>query len=148
MRAAAPIKVRNAQRKVRVNLGALRDFGARALHLCLTRQAESETDLRRVAEMSVVLVSDRRMAALHRDFMNLAGATDVITFQHGEIFVSVETALRNAAEFGTSLHHEIQLYIVHGFLHLDGFDDTTRSASLAMQAAQEQIFSAARPASI
>ncbi len=63
-------------------------------------------------EVNVVLVSDRRMAALHQRFMQIAGPTDVLTFQHGEIVVSVETAQANAARFRSStdgrnppLHH-------------------------------------------
>ena len=43
-----------------------------------------------------ILISDRRMSELHRRFMGIAGPTDVITFQHGEIFISTETARRQA----------------------------------------------------
>jgi probable rRNA maturation factor len=71
-------------------------------------------------EVTIVLVSDRRMAALHKQFMDIDGPTDVLTFQHGEIFISVETAEQNAAEFSTSVDEEIRLYIVHGLLHLRG----------------------------
>jgi probable rRNA maturation factor len=63
----------------------------------------------------------------------------VLTFQHGEIFISVETAKRNARAFGTSLLRELQLYIVHGLLHLHGFDDRTASAGRKIKAAQEKI---------
>ncbi len=143
MSLAVQIAVRNAQRKVRIDVRELQNFATRALSLCLTRNPPFKTNLRKLAAVSVVLVSDRRMAALHRQFMNIAGPTDVITFQHGEIFASVETARRNATEFGTSLAKEIKLYIVHGLLHLDGFDDATIAASRAMETAQKRIFFAA-----
>ena len=74
--------------------------------------------------------------------MGIAGPTDVITFQHGEICISVETALRQAAAFGTSLEHELRLYLVHGLLHLHGFDDRTPRGRARMKAVQEDIVAA------
>jgi probable rRNA maturation factor len=79
------------------------------------------------------------MASLHKKFLNQPGATDVITFQHGEIFVSVPTAQRQARQFETSLREEIQLYIVHGLLHLLGFDDRTRAGARRMRAAESAV---------
>ena len=79
------------------------------------------------------------MALLHRKFLGQSGPTDVLTFQHGEIFISVETARRHARAFGNSLLRELKLYIVHGLLHLHGFDDQTPSEAHKMKAAQEKI---------
>ena len=90
-------------------------------------------------EIFVWLVSDRRMARLHRQFLGQTGPTDVLTFQHGEIFISVETAKRHAPVFGNSLMRELQLYIVHGLLHLHGFDDRTQSGARRMKRMQEKI---------
>src|SRR5258708_40336571 len=59
----------------------------------------------------------------HEQFMGVAGPTDVITFQHGEIVVSVETAAKQATEYDTDLLHELRLYITHGLLHLAGYND-------------------------
>jgi len=96
--------------------------------------------LHELGEVTIVLVSDRRMAAIHQQFLKTTGPTDVITFQDGDIFVSVETAKRNARRFGTSLRDEIRLYVVHGLLHLQGFDDTTPAKSRVMNSIQRQIF--------
>jgi len=74
--------------------------------------------------------------------MNIPGATDVITFQHGEIFVSVETALRQARRYRSSVEKEIKLYLVHGLLHLEGFDDTSAVKARAMESAQTRLLSA------
>src|SRR6185295_13143344 len=74
-------------------------------------------------EIFVMLISDKRMSDLHLRYMNEAGPTDVITFQHGEIFISAPTAQRQAQEFGTTTRREIELYLAHGLLHLAGFDD-------------------------
>jgi len=71
--------------------------------------------------------------------MHESGPTDVLTFQHGEIFVSVETAKRHARRFGNSLAHELRLYVVHGLLHLHGFDDRTQTEAHKMERTQEEI---------
>ena len=87
----------------------------------------------------VWLISDRRMSRLHREFLGKSGPTDVLTFQHGEIFISVATAKRHARAFGNSLTRELQLYIVHGLLHLNGFDDRTQSDARGMEKMQAEI---------
>jgi probable rRNA maturation factor len=89
--------------------------------------------------IDVVLVSDRRITELHRRFLQEPGPTDVITFQHGEIFVSTETARRQARRFGSSLDQELRLYIAHGLLHLLGFDDKDANAAAAMKRIQEKL---------
>jgi probable rRNA maturation factor len=91
------------------------------------------------SEIDVILVSDRRMSELHHRFMGIDGPTDVITFQHGEIFLSVETAKRQAASYRTSLRHELRLYLVHGLLHLAGYDDHEASTRHQMDQRQERI---------
>jgi probable rRNA maturation factor len=130
------IRIHNRQRAVKIDVEQLQRFGERALALC--------ESLATVARIDVVLISDRRMSALHRRFLKMTGPTDVITFQHGEIFISAEMARRQARTFGKSPIEEIQLYLVHGLLHLGGFDDKTTSAARAMRRTQEKIVRAAR----
>ena len=136
---ALQICVRNFQHKVRVDAVDLEEFARKAMALCLDLRKTKTTDLEMLREISVLIVSDRRMATLHRRFMNVPGSTDVITFQHGEIFISAEMAVRNARRFATALIHELRLYIVHGLLHLSGFDDQTEAAARKMRAIQEKI---------
>ena len=124
------ISVRNGQRAVRVDVASLAEFAQRALETCTVLPGRRSFPL---GEVAVLLVSDRRIARLHRKFMDVTGPTDVITFQHGEIFISVQTARRHARRFGNSLLHELQLYIVHGLLHLRGFDDTKAADTRRMQ---------------
>ena len=128
--------VLNRQRKLRVDRARLEAFAQRALVLC---GGERGTGLTSLEEIAVVLVSDRRMSQLHRRFMGIPGPTDVITFQHGEIFLSVETARRQSRIHRTSLVGELQLYLVHGLLHLHGFDDREPAGRRRMQALQERI---------
>src|SRR5262249_37230130 len=97
------------------------------------------TDLRELSGIFIWLISDRRMVLLHRKFLGQSGSTDVLTFQHGEIFISVETARHHAYAFGNSLTRELKLYIVHGLLHLHGFDDQTPAQARKMNTVQEKI---------
>ena len=132
------IQVHNLQRKISVNVRALRQFANRALTASIQEPRPSSRG-GLPHEIHVVLISDQRMSSLHRQFLNQSGPTDVITFQHGEIFISVPTARRQAREFGTSLMRELQLYIVHGLLHLDGFDDRSPAEQRSMRAAEARM---------
>jgi probable rRNA maturation factor len=136
------VTVHNLQRKISVNVAELEKFAGNAVQHSLQLQKGKQTDLRKSREVSIWLISDRRMALLHRKFLGQSGSTDVLTFQHGEIFVSVDTAQRHACAFGNSLVRELKLYIVHGLLHLHRFDDQTPSKAHKMKAAQEKILRA------
>ena len=129
------ISVFNRQRKTAVDRTALEDFARRALPLCARERGSGLTSL---TEIDVLLISDRKIDELHRRFMGITGPTDVITFQHGEICISVETAQRQAATHGTSLEHELRLYLVHGLLHLHGFDDRERGRATPDASVQEK----------
>lgn len=133
------ISVRNLQRAVRFDLAGLRKSAQRILESVLRVRPGKRTQLRRLEEISVLLVSDERMAKLHRQFLNQSGPTDVLTFDHGEIFISVQTGRRNARAFANSLAGELGLYVAHGLLHLHGFDDRTESGAREMAAVQEKI---------
>jgi probable rRNA maturation factor len=142
--AAIPkITVRNLQRKVPVHIVDLKKFGQKALELCLRLPRRKKTDLVQLREVSILIVSDRKIASLHRQFMNESGPTDVITFQHGEIFVSAETARRNARRFGNALARELRLDVVHGLLHLHGFDDRDEVSARKMRIVQRKILARA-----
>jgi probable rRNA maturation factor len=135
------ISLRNLQRKIPVNVAELQKFALKVIPRCLQSRSRTRTDLTKLREISVWLISDRRMSRLHRQFLGQKGPTDVLTFQHGEIFISVETAKRHARAFGNSLLRELQLYIVHGLLHLHGFDDRTQHGARRMEKMQANILS-------
>ncbi|PYK32975.1 MAG: rRNA maturation RNase YbeY [Verrucomicrobia bacterium] len=138
--AASPqIRVGNIQRVIPVNAINLEKFATKAVRRCLALHKAKDTKLTKLREIFVWLISDWRMARLHREFLHQTGPTDVLTFDHGEIFISVETARRNARVFGNSLSHELRLCIVHGLLHLHGFDDQTKAAERKMEKAQRRI---------
>ena len=133
------ISLHNRQRKVRVDFPWLRRFAPVALSACLRHPAHAKTPLPHLPEVEVTLVSDETIARVHRDFMDIPGATDVITFDHGEIVISAETAQANAAQYGRSLQEELALYIVHGLLHLNGHEDKEPATAARMHRLQESI---------
>lgn len=137
------ITVRNLQRKVPVDVVDLKMFARKAAELCLRLPRRKKSDLAQLREISVLIVSDRKIASLHRQFMNESGPTDVITFQHGEIFVGAESARRNARRFGNAFEQELRLYVVHGLLHLHGFDDRNALSARRMQVVQRKILATA-----
>jgi probable rRNA maturation factor len=139
LRSSPEITVLNRQRTVSVEVSALQDFAAAALAECLKLRGRGQDVLAEIDEVSVVFVSDRRIAELHRRFLDEPGPTDVITFQHGEVVISVETARRQARAFGSSLQHELHLYLAHGLLHLRGFDDRTSAGAAEMKRLQDKL---------
>ena len=133
------ISVFNRQRMVKIERPELEEFARCALAVCAR---ERGAGLAKLPQVDVVFISDRRMSELHRRFMQIAAPTDVITFQHGEIFISVETAERQAKDHRTSVLYELRLYLVHGLLHLHGFEDREEKDRAAMAALQERIVAA------
>lgn len=101
------------------------------------------------ASLSIALVGDTRMAALHEKFLHLPGSTDVLSFaldhdQHGrvmtgEVIVCVPFARREAKRRKLQLEHEILLYALHGILHLSGYDDRTPGDHARMHAKEDGI---------
>jgi len=92
--------------------------------------------------VSVSLIDDSEMQRVHTQFMDNPDPTDVITFpygEEGEILISVETATRKAAELEVSFEREITLYLVHGLLHLAGYEDATQEARMEMEGLQESL---------
>jgi len=65
--------------------------------------------------------------------------TDVITFHHGEILISLDTARREAPAHGHTVAEETLLYLIHGLLHLSGHTDLHEPDRSAMHREQEDI---------
>ncbi len=110
-----------------------------AATLALENAAAADSPLSLLGTLEIALVDDATSDQVHRDFMNIEGATDVITFHHGEIVIGAEVAERQAAEYGEPLAREILRYLVHGLLHLAGHEDTDPIERTAMESAQESI---------
>ena len=120
-------------------LTALEGIGESAARMAAGFAVTEENSLSHLATLEVALVDDETSARVHMDFMEISGATDVITFHHGEIVIGVEVAVRQAEEYGEPLGREILRYLVHGLLHLAGHEDSEEDEAKAMEAAQEDI---------
>lgn len=120
-----PSTVVNLQRKIRIEAAVFREFSDT---ICITLPEF------RYRDFAVAFVSDRRMSELNKLFRGKDATTDVLSFPHvpdafdpdennlGDIVISVEQAEKQAGENGLSLELEIKQLIVHGVLHLSGFD--------------------------
>jgi probable rRNA maturation factor len=94
-------------------------------------------------ELSLAFMGDDELARLHGQFLNDPTPTDVITFEGdkasataGEICVSVDAAVRQVGRAQARLSAEILLYVVHGWLHLAGYDDLRPPAKRVMRRAE------------
>jgi probable rRNA maturation factor len=134
------IAVANNQRRVRFDLAWLRRAAESALGPCAASPGDGRFALRALEFVEVAVVSDEAIARVHVRFMGVPGATDVITFDHGEIVVSAATAQRAAREHGHCVEHELALYVIHGLLHLNGHDDRASTARRRMFRVQERIW--------
>lgn len=92
------------------------------------------------AKVTLAFVDDATIAGLNKRFLDHDGPTDVITFPYargkkleGEVVVGVEVALREAAERGHDVNTELCLYVIHGALHLCGYDDRDRKGAVEMR---------------
>ena len=110
-----------------------------AAALALAHAAHDDSPLSHLATLEIALVDDATSDRVHRDFMNLEGPTDVITFHHGEIVIGAQVAQRQAEEFGEPLTREILRYLIHGLLHLAGHEDEQAADREVMERAQEEI---------
>jgi len=93
------------------------------------------------AEINVAIVGNVEIHKLNREFLNHDMATDVLSFSlgddedllEGELMVSAEKAVEMAPHFGWSPHDELGLYVIHGTLHLAGYDDLESEAERTMR---------------
>ncbi|MBU0618538.1 MAG: rRNA maturation RNase YbeY [Planctomycetes bacterium] len=104
--------------------------------------------------LSIVVVGATAMATLHRRFLGRPGPTDVLSFDldtdrrrgfiEGEVVVCADVARRRAARRSRSLQAaraELALYVVHGILHLAGYDDQTPAGFRRMHAREDELLS-------
>jgi probable rRNA maturation factor len=120
-------------------LTALEDVASEAADLARQHAADADSPLHHLATLEVALVDDETSDRVHREFMDIEGPTDVITFHHGEIVIGASVAERQAAAYNEPLAREILRYLVHGMLHLAGHEDAETAAREAMEAVQEEI---------
>ena len=101
----------------------------------------------REAKVTLAFVDNAHIHRLNKQFLNHDEPTDVLTFPYtdpgakkveGEVVIGYEVARENAADRGHGLNLELLLYVVHGCLHLCGYDDTTDKAAAQMRAKERE----------
>ena len=134
------LSFRNRQRIRTLDLAQLR----RVVRHLLT--AEFQT---RQAELGFHLVAAPEMARVNQTFLQHAGSTDVITFNHtdspsadslhGEVFICLDDAVAQAKQFRTTWQSELVRYVIHALLHLRGYDDRNPAARRKMKREENRL---------
>jgi probable rRNA maturation factor len=107
-------------------------------------------------ELSVALVDDDEIAHLNEHYRGIAGPTDVLSFgcddpcpaasdepiTIGDVIIAPEVARRQAAELGTTVEEELDLLLVHGILHLLGYEHDSDADAAVMQARERALLAA------
>lgn len=133
------LKLYNRQRQHKPSLPWLRRVIKAALPLCEAEAKSSKAPLLNLDEIEFTIISDPEISRVHAEFLEDSTPTDVITFHHGEILVSADTAVRQGAEHGQTLDQELALYLIHGLMHLGGWEDDEESEAKEMTQRQERI---------
>lgn len=135
------ISVRNFQKRIPIEQSLVRRVVRRVLSL---EKAVSK------GEITVCFVNSRAIREVNLNYLCRNLSTDVIAFDLseqkpprliGDILISSDAAFSNARVFKTTPRYELFLYLVHGLLHLLGYNDQTRAGRLLMQKKQEGLLS-------
>jgi probable rRNA maturation factor len=132
--------IRNRQRTRALDIPLLRRLARHVL--------ETELDVSSY-ELGLHFVAPTKMAEMNQYYLGHEGSTDVITFDyseggahgplHGELFICVADAVTQARNFDTTWPSEVVRYIIHGLLHLRGFDDLAPRARRIMKREEERL---------
>ncbi|MCH8028887.1 MAG: rRNA maturation RNase YbeY [Candidatus Dadabacteria bacterium] len=114
-----------------------------------------ELKLSDTTELCVTFIDDKYMRKLNKQYRGLNKTTDVLSFPQsgpdpdvlGDIAISVDTAGRNARRYGVTLTEEILTLIVHGTLHLLGYDHEKKSKRELMRGKEKELMSTLEPKS-
>ena len=97
------------------------------------------------ARIGIIYLGDKKMKLLNTQFLHHHYTTDVLSFPlsagnevlEGEVYVNVQQAKRQAPEFGADVRTELRRLVVHGVLHLAGYDDTTAKGHREMSGRED-----------
>lgn len=102
------------------------------------------SEIKTLGDVSIIFCSDNYILDVNIRYLNHDYFTDIITFDYcegnrlsGDLFISVDTVKENSVEFGTDFDEELHRVIVHGLLHLIGYDDHTPEEQKVMRAKED-----------
>lgn len=98
------------------------------------------SEIRKIGDINVIFCSDNYILDVNMKYLQHDYFTDIITFDYcegnvlsGDLFISVDSVRENSIEFGTDFEEELHRVIVHGVLHLIGYDDHTEEDKKLMR---------------
>ena len=108
----------------------------------------AESEIRRLGDISIIFCSDNYILDVNMKYLQHDYFTDIITFDYcegntvsGDLFISVDSVRENAAYYKTEFKDELNRVIVHGVLHLIGYDDHTEAEKKEMRAKENYYLS-------
>lgn len=100
----------------------------------------AESEIRRIGDINIIFCSDNYLLDINQRFLQHDYFTDIITFDYcegeylsGDLFISIDSVRENSIEFKTDFTEELSRVIVHGVLHLIGYDDHTKKDQKLMR---------------
>ena len=103
----------------------------------------AESEIKRIGDISIIFCSDNCILDINQRYLQHDYFTDIITFDYcegdklsGDLFISIDSVKENAMEYGSEFSDELNRVIVHGILHLIGYDDHTEE-DIAMMRKKE-----------
>lgn len=106
------------------------------------------SEMKRVGDIAVIFCSDNYILDVNLRYLQHDYFTDIITFDYcegdklsGDLFISVDSVRENSIEFGTDFDEELHRVIVHGLLHLIGYDDHTPEEQKVMRSKEDYYLS-------
>lgn len=106
------------------------------------------SEIKTLGDISIIFCSDNYILDVNIRYLHHDYFTDVITFDYcegnklsGDLFISIDSVRENAIEFGTDFDEELHRVIVHGLLHLIGYDDHTPEDQKVMRAKEDYYLS-------
>lgn len=108
----------------------------------------AESEIRRIGNISIIFCSDNYVLDINQKYLQHDYFTDIITFDYcegdrlsGDLFISVDSVRENSVEFGTEFKDELNRVIIHGILHLVGYDDHTEKDIKLMRSKENYYLS-------
>ena len=108
----------------------------------------AESEVKRLGDISIIFCSDPYILDINQRYLQHDYFTDIITFDYcegkvlsGDMFISIDTVRENAAEYGASFEEERNRVMVHGLLHLIGYDDHTPEEQKEMRSKEDYYLS-------
>ena len=108
----------------------------------------AESEIRRVGDLSIIFCSDNYILDVNMRYLQHDYFTDIITFDYcegdrlnGDLFISVDSVRENAQFYGTEFENELNRVIVHGVLHLIGYDDHSKEDIAVMRSKENYYLS-------